>query len=112
MITYGINYSGTDITDQTKKEGMEDPLYYWVPSIAPSGMAWVTGNQYPELSGNILVGSLKFVYLEALYLDTDKVVKREKLLDGIGRVRNVIQGPDGFVYVGVEGVGIVKLIKN
>ncbi|MEH6656462.1 PQQ-dependent sugar dehydrogenase [Leeuwenhoekiella marinoflava] len=112
VITYGINYSGTDITDQTKKEGMEDPLYYWVPSIAPSGMAWVTGNQYPELSGNILVGSLKFVYLEALYLDTDKVVKREKLLDGIGRVRNVIQGPDGFVYVGVEGVGIVKLIKN
>ncbi|RXG15169.1 glucose/arabinose dehydrogenase [Leeuwenhoekiella aestuarii] len=112
VITYGINYSGTAITDETKKEGMEQPLYYWVPSIAPSGMALVTGNKYPELSGNILVGSLKFVYLEALYLANDKVVKREKLLDGIGRVRNVVQGPDGFVYVGVEGVGIVKLIKN
>lgn len=113
VITYGINYSGTDITDITKKEGMEQPLYYWVPSIAPSGMAMVTSDAYPELKGNLLVGSLKFVYLEALYLDeNNSVMKREKLLDGIGRVRNVIQGPDGFVYVGVEGVGIVKLVQN
>lgn len=113
VITYGINYSGTDITDITKKEGMEQPLYYWVPSIAPSGMAMVTGDAYPELKGNLLVGSLKFVYLEALYLDeNNSVIKREKLLDGIGRVRNVIQGPDGFVYFGVEGVGIVKLVQN
>ncbi|WP_370174078.1 PQQ-dependent sugar dehydrogenase [Leeuwenhoekiella palythoae] len=113
VITYGINYSGTDITDITKKEGMEQPLYYWVPSIAPSGMAMVTSDAYPDLKGNLLVGSLKFVYLEALYLDeNNSVMKREKLLDGIGRVRNVIQGPDGFVYVGVEGVGIVKLVQN
>lgn len=113
VITYGINYSGTDITDQTTKEGMEQPLYYWVPSIAPSGMTLVTGDTYPDLKGNLLVGSLKFVYLEALYLDeNNKVVKREKLLDGVGRVRNVIQGPDGYIYVGVEGVGIVKLLKN
>ena len=112
VITYGINYSGTDITDETEKEGMEQPLYYWVPSIAPSGMALVTGNKYPQLTGALLVGSLKFVYLEALYLENNKVVKREKLLDGIGRVRNVIQGPDGYIYAGIEGVGIVKLIKN
>ena len=113
VITYGINYSGTEITDETQKEGMEQPLYYWVPSIAPSGMAFVSSDTYPELKGNILVGSLKFVYLEALYLnDANEVIKREKLLDGIGRVRNVIEGPDGFIYVGVEGVGIVKLVKN
>lgn len=113
IITYGINYSGTPITDETAKEGMEQPLYYWVPSIAPSGFAKVTSDNYPELKGNLLVGSLKFVYLEALYLDSNnEVIKREKLLDGIGRVRNVIQGPDGMIYVGVEGVGIVKLIKK
>ncbi len=113
VITYGINYSGTPITDETAKEGMEQPLYYWVPSIAPSGFAKVTSDNYPELKGNLLVGSLKFVYLEALYLDSNnEVIKREKLLDGIGRVRNVIQGPDGMIYVGVEGVGIVKLIKK
>lgn len=76
-------------------------------------MAMVTSDAYPELKGNLLVGSLKFVYLEALYLDeNNSVMKRERLLDGIGRVRNVIQGPDGFVYVGVEGVGIVKLVQN
>ena len=112
VITYGINYSGSEITDQTEKEGMEQPLYYWIPSIAPSGFAFVTSAQYPDLKGAILVGSLKFVYLEALYLEDNQVVKREKLLDGIGRVRNVVQGPDGFIYVGVEGVGIVKLIKK
>ena len=113
VITYGINYSGTPITDETAKEGMEQPLYYWVPSIAPSGFAMVTSEAYPELKGNLLVGSLKFVYLEALYLNSNnEVVKREKLLDGIGRVRNVIQAPDGMIYVGVEGVGIVKLIKK
>ena len=113
VITYGINYSGTPITDETDKEGMEQPLYYWVPSIAPSGFAMVTSEAYPELKGNLLVGSLKFVYLEALYLNSNnEVVKREKLLDGIGRVRNVIQAPDGMIYVGVEGVGIVKLIKK
>ena len=113
VITYGINYSGTPITDETQKEGMKQPLYYWVPSIAPSGFALVTSDSYPELKGNLLVGSLKFVYLEALYLNSNnEVVKREKLLDGIGRVRNVVQGPDGMIYVGVEGVGIVKLIKK
>ena len=112
VITYGINYSGTDITEVTKKEGMEQPLYYWAPSIAPSGMALVTSDNYPELKGSLLVGSLKFVYLEALYLENNKVVKREKLLDGIGRVRNVIQAADGFIYAGVEGIGIVKLVKN
>ncbi|WP_442845670.1 PQQ-dependent sugar dehydrogenase [Leeuwenhoekiella sp. H156] len=113
VITYGINYSGTPITDETQKQGMEQPLYYWVPSIAPSGFALVTGDSYPDLKGNLLVGSLKFVYLEALYLNSNnEVVKREKLLDGIGRVRNVVQGPDGMIYAGVEGVGIVKLIKK
>lgn len=109
VITYGINYSGTEITDQRKKEGMEQPVYYWLPSIAPSGMAFVKGDKYPDLAGNLLVGSLKFQYLEADYLKDGKVVKREKLLDGIGRIRDINQAPDGTVYISVEGKGIVKL---
>lgn len=109
VITYGINYSGTEITDQRKKEGMEQPVYYWLPSIAPSGMAFVKGNKYPDLAGNLLVGSLKFQYLEADYLKDGKVVKREKLLDGIGRIRDINQAPDGTIYISVEGKGIVKL---
>ena len=112
VITYGINYSGTKITDETSRPGMEQPVYYWLPSIAPSGMTFVTSDKYPELKGNLLNGSLKFLYLEADYLEGKKVVKREKLLDGVGRVRNVKQAPDGYVYLGIEGVGIVKLMTK
>ncbi len=112
VISYGINYSGTTFTEITEKDGMEQPMFYWVPSIAPSGMAIVSSEKYPEMNGNLLVGSLKFQYLERLALENGKVVKREKLLENIGRVRSVNQGPDGFIYVGVEDVGIVKLIPK
>ncbi|MEM6721690.1 MAG: PQQ-dependent sugar dehydrogenase [Bacteroidota bacterium] len=113
VITYGINYSGTTITEETAREGMEQPLYYWVPSIAPSGLAFVTSDIYPKLKGHLLVGSLKFQYLELLILTNDqKVAKREKLLDEIGRVRSVRQGPDGYIYVGIDGEGVFKMVPN
>ncbi|NAS11421.1 PQQ-dependent sugar dehydrogenase [Poritiphilus flavus] len=112
VITYGINYSGTPITDITEKEGMEQPVYYWVPSIGPSGMTFVNSNKFPDWKGNLLVGSLAFQYLERLELEDNKVTYREKLMDGIGRVRNVRQGPDGLIYVAVEGKGIYRLSPN
>lgn len=112
VITYGINYDGTPITDQTEMPGMEQPLYYWVPSIAPSGLAFVSSERYPAWQGNLLVGSLAFQYLERLELEGGQVTYREKLLEGIGRVRNVRQGPDGYVYVAVEGKGIYRLVPT
>jgi len=112
VISYGVNYSGTSFTDITEKEGMEQPVYYWVPSIAPSGMTFVTGDVYPNWKGHLLVGSLKFNYVELLKLDGDKVTGREKIADGVGRVRNVKQGPDGYIYIGIEGKGIVKIVPN
>lgn len=112
VISYGINYSGTTFTDITKKEGMEQPVFYWVPSIAPSGMAIVSSNKYPDWKGNVLVGSLKFEYLERIILENNQVVKREKLFENIGRIRNVIQAPDGYIYVAVENLGIVKIIPE
>jgi aldose sugar dehydrogenase len=111
-ISYGINYSGTSFTDYTALPGMEQPLHYWDPSIAPSGMAFVTSDIYPEWKGNLLVGSLKFQYLNRCVLKNNKVIKEEKLIDGLGRVRSVKQGPDGYIYVGVENVGIVKIIPK
>ena len=111
-ITYGINYSGTIITSETTKDGMEQPLYYWTPSIAPSGMAFSTSSIYPEWKNSLFVGSLKFEYLERLEIKKGKVVKREKLLNSIGRVRNVKEGPDGYLYVAVEGEGILKIIPK
>lgn len=112
VITYGVNYSGTEITDETAREGMEQPLHYWVPSIAPSGMAFISSDKYKGWEGNLLVGSLKFQYLDNCYIKDGKVVKEERLLDGLGRVRSVNQGPDGYIYVGIENLGIVKLIKD
>lgn len=112
VITYGINYSGTPITDKTEMEGMEQPIHYWIPSIAPSGMTFVTSDVYPEWKGDLLVGSLSFQYLERLQMEGESVTYREKLLEDIGRVRNVRQGPDGFIYVAVEGKGIYKLVPK
>ncbi|WP_439482480.1 PQQ-dependent sugar dehydrogenase [Cyclobacterium plantarum] len=111
-ISYGINYNGTILTEDTAKPGMEQPLYYWVPSIAPSGFALVTGDRYPAWKGDLLVGSLSFAYLEKLTLEGGEVTKREKVIDGMGRVRNVVQGPDGYIYAGIEGKGIVKIVPK
>lgn len=112
VITYGINYSGTPITDQTHKEGLKQPIHYWVPSIAPCGMEFVSSDRYPGWKGSLLVGSLAFRYLERLALDGTRVIRRERLLPDIGRVRNVRQGPDGLIYVAVEGKGIYRLVPR
>ena len=112
VITYGINYDGSVITDDSALPGMEQPLHYWVPSIAPSGMAFVNSDRYPAWKGNLLVGSLKFQYLNLVFLDKGKVVKEEKLMEGMGRVRTVKVGPDGYIYVSVEQLGIVRLMPN
>ena len=110
VITYGINYNGTQITQQEKKEGMEQPLHYWVPSIAPCGMAFITGDKYPGWEGDLLVGSLKFQRLAHVQLDEENnVLGEQKVANRIGRVRDVRMGPDGYVYLSVEGTGIVRL---
>lgn len=113
VVTYGINYGGTEITDKTEMEGMEPPIHYWTPSIAPSGMTFVTTDKYgSNWKGSLLVGSLAFQYLERLEMKGQKVLKREKLMGGLGRVRDVKEGPNGFIYVAVEGKGIYKLIPK
>ena len=79
-ITYGVNYSGTIITDQTEAPDMEQPIHYWIPSIAPSGMSFSTSDVYPNWKNNLFVGSLIFEYLERIVLDGSKVVERIKVL--------------------------------
>jgi aldose sugar dehydrogenase len=102
VISYGENYGGGKIGDGiTSKSGLEQPLHYWAPSIAPSGMAFVTTDTYGSAwRGNLLVGSLKFGYLNRIVLDGNKVVREEKLLADLNqRIRDVRQGPDGLIYV-------------
>lgn len=112
VVSYGINYDGSSFTDETSGPDFEDPIYQWTPSIAPSGFVFVTSDKYPELKGNLLVGSLKFQYVEHMTLDGKRVTGREKLLEQIGRVRDVVESPDGDIYVSVEGKGIVRIIPK
>ncbi len=101
VITYGVNYFfGTQIGEGTHKPGMEQPLYYWVPSIAPSGMTFYTGDKFPLWRGNLLVGALKDQMLVRLSLKDEKVVNEERMLKNqLGRIRDVKQGPDGYIYL-------------
>ena len=101
VITYGENYGGGKIGEGTQKRGLEQPLHYWVPSIAPSGMAFLTSDRYgPQWKGSLFIGSLKFARLHRLEFEEGKVVRDEYLLDaGAGRIRDVRQGPDGWLYL-------------
>jgi glucose/arabinose dehydrogenase len=100
VITYGINYDGTIITTETARPGMEQPLVYWVPSIGPSGMTVYTGDRFPHWKGNLFVGAMAGTHLRRIVLDGTRVVHEERLLRPLGvRIRDVRQGPDGFLYI-------------
>jgi aldose sugar dehydrogenase len=100
VIGYGIDYSGAKIHASPRKEGMEQPLWYWVPSIAPSGMAFYTGDLIPAWRGNLFVGALGGQLLSRLELDGEKVLREERLLRELReRIRDVRQGPDGALWL-------------
>ncbi len=109
VITYGRDYSGASIGEGTAKEGMEQPVYYWDPVIAPSGAVWYTGDKYPGWKGSLLIGSMQPGALVRLTLDRGRVTREERYLGELGtRIRDVQQGPDGFLYlVTDEGDGQV-----
>ena len=113
VITYGVNYGlGTRIGEGTRKEGMEQPLHYWVPSIAPSGMAFYTGDKFPRWQGDIFVGALRDQMIVRLRFEGEKFVKEERLLKGaVGRIRDVRTGPDGFIYFLDESQGVLGRLE-
>jgi aldose sugar dehydrogenase len=101
VITYGANYgTGTRIGEGTEKSGMAQPLHKWVPSIAPSGMAFYTGDKFPKWRGDLFVGALRDQMLVRLKLNGEKIVHEERLIKNtLGRIRDVRQGPDGLIYL-------------
>ena len=101
VITYGVNYGiGTRIGIGTHKDGMEQPLYQWTPSIAPSGMTFYSGDTFPNWHGDLFVGALRGQMLVRLTLEGEQVVAEERMLQNqVGRIRDVRQGPDGFIYL-------------
>lgn len=114
VITYGIDYDGSIISDLQKKEGMEQPVTYWVPSIAPCGLTMVTSDRYPGWKNNLLVGALAHTHVARVEIDQKgNYIKQEKLLDRIGRVRAITQSPDGYIYVATESPGLlVKIVPH
>ena len=106
VIGYGVNYgSGLAIHDGTHKEGMEQPVHFWVPSIGVSGLAFYTGDKFPEWRGNLFAGGLAGRNIDRLTIEDGRVVERETILQGMGRVRDVREGPDGYIYVALEDRG-------
>jgi glucose/arabinose dehydrogenase len=103
VIGFGIDYNGARIHESTHKDGMEQPIWYWVPSIAPSGMAFYSGKLIPAWRGNLFVGALAGAILVRLELDGDKIVKEERLLKELReRIRDVREGPDGALWLATD----------
>ena len=94
-----MNYDGTPMTDQTAKAGMEQPITYWVPSIAICGVNFYTGDLFPKWKNQLFVASLAAEELRRLEINDGQVVAQEIIFKNLGRIRHVIGGPDGALYV-------------
>ena len=117
QVSFGVNYGGSPIgTGKSSAPGLEPPLHHWTPSIAPSGMAFLTSDRYGAAwKGNLFVGSLKFQYLDRIELKDGQVVAEHKLLEDLGqRIRDVRQGPDGLLYVVTDSPSgkLIRLLPN
>ena len=117
VISHGVNYDGSPVgSGRSSQPGMEQPLHHWTPSIAPSGMAFLSSDRYgPGWKGNLFVGSLKFQYLNRVELKDGKVVAEHKLLEDVGqRMRDVRQGPDGLLYVVTDSPNgrLIRVLPN
>ncbi|MEP4078081.1 PQQ-dependent sugar dehydrogenase [Haloferula sp.] len=99
VITYGMNYNGKPLSDLTEKEGMEQPVIHWTPSIAACGFTFYTGDKFPGWKNDSFVGALKQQELRRVRIEDKKVTEQEVILKNIGRIRDVRSGPDGFLYV-------------
>jgi aldose sugar dehydrogenase len=106
VVGHGVNYrTGTTIHEATRREGMEEPVHFWTPSIATSGLMIYTGDAFPAWRGNIFVGGLAGEQLARLTMDGHRVLNEETLVQRMGRIRDVRQGPDGFIYLAIDHRG-------
>jgi glucose/arabinose dehydrogenase len=107
IITYGKNYNGSIITDIVRKDGMEQPAWYWKPSTAVCGIDFYSGDLFPKWNNKLLVGALKYEDVRVLDIEKDRVMHEEVILKNAGRVRDVVCGPDGAIYVVLNSPGTI-----
>ena len=111
-ISYGINYDGTSVTDKTSAQGMQQPVLYWVPSIAVCGIDFCRGREFPRWRNNLLVTGLSYEEVRRLVVSRNRVIHEEVLLKGAGRVRDVTCSPSGEIYVLLNTPDIVVRLTN
>ncbi|HQX13745.1 MAG TPA: PQQ-dependent sugar dehydrogenase [Nitrosomonas sp.] len=111
---YGSHYDGTPIKDEHAEQGFEEPIHYWTPSIAPSGMAFYTGNDFPNWRGSLFVGALAGKHVARLTIDSNKITSEEQLLANTTRFRNIKQSPDGTLYLLTDEANgkLLKIVPN
>jgi glucose/arabinose dehydrogenase len=112
VITYGRNYNGTIITEKTHQEGMEQPILYWKPSIAVSGMDFYTGPEFPKWNNHLLISALKFEEVQLHRVYDHRIMHTETILKNAGRVREAVAGPDGAIYVVANQPGRILKLTN
>lgn len=110
VITYGMNYNGTPVTDKTAQEGMEQPVIHWTPSIAVSAITFYRGDKFPQWRNHLFVGALARQELRRVVIEGNRVIRQEVLFKNVGRIRDVANGPDGYLYVAFENPGRVMRV--
>jgi glucose/arabinose dehydrogenase len=110
VATFGINYDGTPVSDKTSAPGMDSPVAQWTPSIAACAIAFYTGDRFPGWKNDLFVTGLVGKQLRRLVIDKGQVTHQEVLFRGLGRVRDVVDGPDGYLYVAINNPGVIARI--
>jgi aldose sugar dehydrogenase len=105
VVGHGVNYGGAVIHQAAEREGMESPAFYWLPSTGTSGLIVYTGDRFPEWRGNLLAGGLAGQNIDRIVVDGSTIVRTERIASGLGRVRDIRQGPDGHIYVAIDDRG-------
>ncbi len=111
-VGYGINYNGEPLAETEVRPGTVQPIWYWEPSIATAGIEFVTSDRYPDLQGHLLVGALGGQQVQLLETHDNRIIRNYTILEDVGRVRQIRQGPDGYVYLSIEGEGLMRLSPN
>jgi len=113
LVTFGLQYGGGTISNDTIRDGVMPPIHYWTPSIAPCGMTFLTSDKYPGWRNNVFIGSLVLQHVNMTVFSGDRKTLEQRFFQNAGRIRNIVQSPEGYLYIANETNGtIIKLVPE